>query len=421
MDGFAYPNELEIQWSLLIVLYPFITGLVAGAFVVSSLYHLFNIQALKPVASFSLLTSLSFLFAAPMALQAHLGHPERGFLIFITPNKTSAMAGFGYIWLFYLILVLVEVWLVFRPHIVQTALLGSGVSRLVCRALAVGVYEITPEARHTDERLIKIFAGVGIPSAALLHGYVGFLFGAIKANPWWSTPLMPVIFLLSAIVSGIALLTIMYVATMKLTGRKVDPDCVRALLTWLFGFLAIDLAIEGLELLSMAYEAEESWETISRLISERLFLSYVGIQVLLGSLLPLTVLAYLTLGKAGNRAVVQLGVVSSALVVVGVFAMRWNVVIGGQLVSKSLRGLLSYAPPIGGREGVLAALVLLLVPFYIFAFLVKLFPPWQHEAGEEAAEAEGVPAAVPEFAAVTTHIGFRSGRIDATTDGRADV
>src|SRR3972149_6354477 len=107
--GFVYPNEVEIQWSLLIVIYPFITGLVAGAFVVSSLYHVFNIKALKPVASLSLLTALAFLLVAPLALQAHLGRPERGFAIFLTPNMTSAMAGFGYIWLFYTILVLAEV------------------------------------------------------------------------------------------------------------------------------------------------------------------------------------------------------------------------------------------------------------------------------------------------------------------------
>ncbi|HLA19150.1 MAG TPA: NrfD/PsrC family molybdoenzyme membrane anchor subunit, partial [Dehalococcoidia bacterium] len=145
MDGFVFPNEAEVQWSLLIVLYPFITGLVAGAFVVSSLYHVFNIKSLKPVASFSLLVALSFMLVAPLPLLAHLGRPERGILIFLTPNFTSAMSGFGYIWLFYLILVLTETWLVFRPDIVFYAATTSGLKGLVYRTLTLGMGGMSEE------------------------------------------------------------------------------------------------------------------------------------------------------------------------------------------------------------------------------------------------------------------------------------
>ena len=51
--GYAFPNDLHIHWSLMIVLYPYITGIVAGAFIVSSFYHVFHIKTLKPVATFS--------------------------------------------------------------------------------------------------------------------------------------------------------------------------------------------------------------------------------------------------------------------------------------------------------------------------------------------------------------------------------
>ncbi len=381
---FVYPNEVEVQWSILIVLYPFITGLVAGAFVVSSLYHVFNVKSLKPVASMSLLVALSFLLVAPMALQAHLGRPERGFQIFLTPNPTSAMAGFGYIWLFYLILVTVEVWLVFRPDIVHYARHTKGLRRLICSVATLGVYEITPEDRRVDEKLIKVLAGVGIPSAAMLHGYVGFLFGAIKANPWWSTPLMPVIFLLSAIVSGMALLIVMYIVISKLRGKPVDHECTGTLTKWLLGFLAVDLAIEGLEVLSMAYESEESWEAVSGLMTHQIPITYFGVQIILGSLVPLAILSYLALSP-GMRAerFTAVALVAASLVVIGVFAMRWNVVIGGQEISKSLRGYVSYTPPIGGREGVAAAALFLMLPFYIFSTLVNIIPPWDRPKLED--------------------------------------
>src|SRR4030042_3636052 len=86
---FVYPNEY-IYWSIQIVMYPFMTGLVAGAFVLSSLYHLFGIQQLKEIARFSLVFSFALLIVAPMPLLFHLLQPQRNFYIFITPHFPSA-------------------------------------------------------------------------------------------------------------------------------------------------------------------------------------------------------------------------------------------------------------------------------------------------------------------------------------------
>src|SRR3989304_7927679 len=123
---FVFPNELHVTWTVMIVLYPYITGLVAGAFIVSSFYHVFGIASLKSVSRFSLVAALAFLLVAPLPLQAHLGHPERAFNIFLMPHFTSAMAGFGYIWLFYTLLVGVETWLSFRGDFVRYAQTSSG-------------------------------------------------------------------------------------------------------------------------------------------------------------------------------------------------------------------------------------------------------------------------------------------------------
>src|SRR4030042_39348 len=126
MTGFVFPNEGVIEWDLLITIYPYITGLVAGAFIVSSLYHVFGLTGLKPVARFSLVTALAFLIVTPVPLLVHLGRPERALEMFLTPNLNSAMSAFGYIWFFYLLLVLLEVWAVFRPDIVRYAQSSEG-------------------------------------------------------------------------------------------------------------------------------------------------------------------------------------------------------------------------------------------------------------------------------------------------------
>ena len=138
VEGFIYPNELELQWSILIVLYPFITGLVAGAFILASLERVFNVQAVKPTYRLALLTALAFMLVAPLPLQLHLGHPERSFEMYLTPHTTSAMAMFGFVYLWYLMAVLVlEIWLDFRKDIVLTWQASTGLKRTFYGALAL--------------------------------------------------------------------------------------------------------------------------------------------------------------------------------------------------------------------------------------------------------------------------------------------
>src|ERR1700745_88977 len=193
VDGFMYPNEIELQWSVLIVLYPFITGLVAGAFILASLERVFRVEAVKPTYRLALLTALSFLIVAPLPLQLHLGHPERSPEMYFTPHSTSAMAMFGYVYLWYLMAVLVfEIWLDYREEIVVLARSRTGPLRLIYKVMTLGSDNISPRSLRIDERVGWIVTLIGIPSAFLLHGYVGFIFGSIKDKPWLSSPMLPV-------------------------------------------------------------------------------------------------------------------------------------------------------------------------------------------------------------------------------------
>ncbi len=98
VTGYIYPNEIEIHWQILIVVYPYITGLVAGAFILASLVKVFNVKEVLPTYRLSLLTALSFLIVAPLPLLLHLEHPLRSFEIFLTPNLSSAMAMFAFVY-----------------------------------------------------------------------------------------------------------------------------------------------------------------------------------------------------------------------------------------------------------------------------------------------------------------------------------
>lgn len=171
VEGFMYPNEVELQWSILIVLYPFLTGIVAGAFILASLERVFNVEEVRPTYRLALLTALSFMIVAPLPLQLHLGHPERSFEMYLTPHSTSAMAMFGFVYLWYLLAVLViEIWLDYRKEIVTMALEETGWRRHIYRVMALGSYNISPRALELDEKIGRFVTIVGIPSAFLLHG-----------------------------------------------------------------------------------------------------------------------------------------------------------------------------------------------------------------------------------------------------------
>jgi Ni/Fe-hydrogenase subunit HybB-like protein len=384
VEGFMYPNEVELQWSILIVLYPFITGLVAGAFILASLERVFKVDAVRPTYRMALLTALAFLLVAPLPLQLHLGHPERSIEMYLTPHSSSAMAMFGFVYLWYLtVVLLLEIWLEYRAEIVTLALSTKGWRRLVYNALTLGSYNISPQARRVDDKVGYVVTVIGIPSAFMLHGYVGFIFGSVKANPWWSTPLMPIVFLFSAMVSGIAAVMVLYTLAMKLRKTPVDMRCLDAIARYLFYTFVIDFTLEMLDLIHRTYEADESFRSLDFMVHTRLWGSQVILQIFLGTLIPLALLAANQLWRFPAARRKAMYMTAGCLTLVGIFAMRWNVVIGGQLFSKSFLGYTTYKVALVTREGLLAAIALMILPFVIFLVLIKLLPPWTETQASE--------------------------------------
>ncbi len=384
VEGYMYPNEVELQWSVLIVLYPYITGLVAGAFILASLERVFRVESVKPTYRLALLTALAFLLVAPLPLQLHLGHPERSLEMYLTPHTESAMAMFGFVYLWYLMAVLVlEIWLDYRKDIVRLAQTATGPLRHVYRLMTLGSYDVSAEALRVDDRAGYVITLVGIPSAFLLHGYVGFIFGSVKANPWWSTPLMPIVFLFSAIVSGIATVMLLYMAVTRLRGRPIDMRCVDTIARYLFYAFIIDFSLEMLDLIHRIYEADESFHTLDFMVQTRLYIPHILVQIVMGTLVPLGLLALTQLVKLTEGARRGTYATAGLLTLVGIFAMRWNVVIGGQLFSKSFLGYTTYKMQFATREGLLPAIALMILPFVILWVLVKLLPPWVDEAAGE--------------------------------------
>jgi Ni/Fe-hydrogenase subunit HybB-like protein len=381
-----YPNEVELQWSVLIVLYPFLTGLVAGAFILASLERVFKVEAVKPTYRLALLTALAFLLVAPLPLQLHLGHPERSLEMYLTPHRSSAMAMFGFVYLWYLMVVLLlEIWLDYRRDIVLLSRSSTGWRRSVYRGLTLGSGNISERSLRIDDRMGRIITVIGIPSAFLLHGYVGFIFGSVKANPWWSSPLMPIVFLFSAMVSGIAAVMLLHMLTSRLRNRPINMPCLDAVARYLFYAFVIDFSLEMLDLIQRIYEADESFRSLDFMVHSRLWTSQVVIQILLGTVTPIGLLALTQVFRFAEVLRRRLYTLAGLLTLMGILAMRWNVVIGGQLFSKSFLGYTTYKMGFATREGLLTSIVLSILPLAILWILTKLLPPWVADENEARA------------------------------------
>lgn len=402
-EFFVTPNEY-IYWSIQIVMYPFMTGVVAGAFVLSSLYHVFGINQLKEIARFALVFSLALLPVAMMPLMMHLQQPLRGTEIFLTPHFTSAIAAFGIVFTVYFVIVASEIWFVYRKFIVETALalrekanrsVAEKLRLLIYSALTLGSYNISEKALHQDEKAVTVLATVGIPVACFLHGYAGFIFGSVKANALWMTPLMPVIFIMSAIVSGIALCMLTYIVVMEIRRliaarkrtayeafqsteeiRGIETNAIKMTSKYLLFFLIFAISLELLDLIFRGYTALKTWDILRRVIYGKDFFDIFILQYGIGNLVPFVL--FLLPGLTLRRTVV-----GTILVLFGVFMMRWNVVIGGQSFSLTYAGFMHYIMPIVPhdldtfKEGLCGALLVMVTPFVLFWGLNKIFPAFR--------------------------------------------
>jgi Ni/Fe-hydrogenase subunit HybB-like protein len=398
---FTYPNEF-IYWSIQIVMYPYMTGLVAGAFVLSSLYHVFGQQDLKTIARFSLVFSLALLPVAMMPLQFHLQQPLRGMNVMFTPHFTSAIAAFGIVFSTYAVIVLSEIYFVYRKFFVDQIQILKNKEGFVNRfkyylyiVLSLGAFDLSDKAIALDKKAVKILAGIGIPVACFLHGYAGFIFGSVKANALWMSPLMPVIFIMSAVVSGIALCMLTYIVIMEfkkwsaiIAKGKGDEsvqiiagaelDVITKTSRYLLGFLIAAITLELLDLIFRGYTAMKSWDILRSVMYGKDFINIFVLQYTLGNLVPFIML--LIPGLTIRRVFFAL-----IFVLFGVFMMRWNVVIGGQAFSLSFAGYMHYHLPIiphnmeTFKEGLFGALTVAATPFVLFWLINKVTPSLEYK------------------------------------------
>ena len=203
------------------------------------------------------------------------------------------------------------------------------------------------------------------------------MYGSLKSREWWSSDLMPVIFLFSAIISGVRLLAVLYVISCQLRKVAVDMGCLKGMAYTLSGFMMFTLLLEGVEFASLVYRGREGTEMILEFVKGPLMVPFVILQFGIGSATPLVVLYVDDLARH-RRQDVDHGRVRQRMPCVArgaddALECRHR---RGRKSPKTGKGLLTYTPTFLGREGLFAAAGVIAAPFMLLSIMVRIFPPW---------------------------------------------
>ncbi len=362
-------------WGLPIVIYPFLSGLMAGAFVIDSLSHLFGFKKFDPVAKLAATVSFAMVLLAAFAPLVDALQPSRAMWeLYVRDHfPYSPLGVFIVIWTLYVILMLFEMYFDYRVDNVERSK-KSGLRGSISKFLTFGRLTTSEESIKKDKKALFIISAIGVPLAFAFHGYIGFVFGAIKARALWESSVMMLMFITSAIVSGAATIIIFYVIgyTFYSKKNKVNAEALNALGIFTIFAILSDLFLDLVDKLYSvrAYTAGEvfhGWKLVYNW-GGVLSINYHIYQILIGLVVPLILLLFKKVRQSNF-----LMVILAILINFGVWEMRYDTVIGGQLLPKISQGTIIFKAPWLGFDGILSGIGLLCLGLVFFFILAWLF------------------------------------------------
>lgn len=287
-----YNVEHEMPLGIPIATYFYLTGLSAGSFIISTLAYWFGIIRFKPLGKIGVVIATLLLMVAPMILLIDLEQPLRFWHLILYLRVTSPITWGTFLLTLYPMNCVVYGYFMFKGDLKRT----------------------------------KVFGLIGIPLALMVHGYTGFILALGKARVLWNTAIMPPIFLVSAMVSGIAMMILVVVVKDFVLVRKKEPDreLIYALGKFMVASIVLDLILIGMDLSVLLTSTTEAYRAASMLLDGPFRFLFLGIEIGLGGILPLFLLLF-----PFTRHSIPAYVLASFLVMVGIYAMRCIMVIGG--------------------------------------------------------------------------------------------
>ncbi|GAB4534730.1 MAG: hypothetical protein Fur0018_24710 [Anaerolineales bacterium] len=312
-----------VPWGLWVAFYIYFIGLSAGSFLMSTMVYVFGFKKLEPIGRVALFSALIALIAGMNFVLLDLGHMERALTVFFNRNLWSVLEIEIHFYVVYIAIILGELWLLMRRDLVRCGQ-GTDWKARICRLLAFGSQDVSDESVARDHRLVRILGLVGVPVAIGVHGGTGALFAVVKARPMWYGPLFPIIFIVSALVSGSALLTFLIAF---FAGRKLNAALRRDLVLTLgkitAGVLLFDLLLMWSEFSVGIYGAiPEDLEVMRLTFFGPFWWVFWLVQILFGAIVPLALILWPVTGRNPKWAGF-----AGLMIVVGIIGVRLNIVI----------------------------------------------------------------------------------------------
>lgn len=319
-----------VSWGLWISFYILFIGLSAGSFLLSTLIYVFNMKKYERIGRLALYSAAICLIIGLLFVLADLGHPERFWQPFFNLAYTSVLWYEMMFYLLYIIIIVIELYLLTRTDIIAVRERSSGIKQGFYRLLSLGSQRLDEASKKRDMKWVKILGLIGIPTALAVHGGTGAVFAVVKAVPHWYNPLLPIVFITSALVSGAALL--LFLRAFFFKPEADETQFLSGLAKLAIGLLAVDWVLVIFDFLVIFYGAIPG---AVGALQEMLFGANWWIfwieQVGIGVLVP----AYLILFRGKSR--ISLGLAGLAIMI-GISAVRWNIIIPG-LTELKLAGL----------------------------------------------------------------------------------
>ncbi len=320
-----------IPWGLWVAMYIYFIGLSAGAFLLSSLIYVGGIKRLERIGKLALFTAFITLVSALITIWLDLGHLERFWEVYAHPNPFSMMAWMVWLYTAYFILIIVEMWFALRSDLVAWKS-RAGLSGFLARLLSLGNSDTSKAGLARDKRALKVIGSLGVPLAIAFHGGVGSLFGVIGARPYWNSSLYPILFLVSALASGGALLTFVVAALWPDRRSPEFKDMVNLLGRIVLALLALDLLFEWAEISINLYASiPASAGAYREMLFGPTWWQFWLVHLALGSIVPILLFVI------RPRSVGAVGL-ASFLMAVTFIAVRLDIVVPGEVLPE-LRGL----------------------------------------------------------------------------------
>lgn len=310
-----YNVSREIPWGILISTYVFFVVSSTGLCLVSSLGHVFGIEQFELIGRRAILLAIITLLTGFGTIAMEINHPIRmAIYVLLTPNFESPIWWMGTLYGIYLALLIGEFYFLMRNH-------HKG-------AMTMGL--------------------LGFVAAVTAHSNLGGVFGLLEARPYWHGSFLPLYFILSALVSGGALISIIVYYNYQF--RKIPlparyPQFIDTLAKLQALFLMILTFFVTWKIIPGLYgRPPEKYEATMALLTGPLAFNFWFFEVLIGMLIPIGLLL-------SKRFRTPFGVMlAGVFCTVGIFFMRYDLVLGGQIVPMRdngqdlVGGLLSYTP-----------------------------------------------------------------------------